>query len=241
MTYFVYELSHPKTHEVFYVGFGARSNRPYDHVKEAQRFIRGDRMRSPNFIKLGIIRQLLDQGLSPVVTVVFKSDDRQNALDHEISLIQKYGRRNLGTGPLANLTDGGEGMKNNVNHWSRGHTKDTHPGLKKVSESLKGNVPWNKGIPGPTGKDNSFFGRKHSLESKALMSSFQKGRMSGYRNHKALTFKFISPNGEEFLVTGEFAKFCQEKNLPQATMRKVLLTGKATASGAAQGWLVIKG
>lgn len=200
----------------------------------------GVRLRSPNYIKLGMIRSILEQKMSPVIHLVFRTDDKQEALDHEVSLIQKYGRRNLGTGPLANLTDGGEGMRNSANHWSKGHTKLTHPGLKKASEALQGNVPWNKGIPGPTGRDNSFYGKKHTQEAKSLMSAFQRGRMAGKKNHKALTFKFVSPTGEEFLVTGEFAKFCKEKNLPQASMRKVLLTGKMTRSGLSKEWFVSK-
>lgn len=200
----------------------------------------GERLRSPNHIKLGTIRSILVQDLSPKVNVVFRTDNKQEALEYEVSLIQKYGRRNLGTGPLANMTDGGEGMRNSANHWSKGHTKLTHPGLKKASESLQGNVPWNKGISGPSGEDNAFYGKKHTQESKDMMSAFQRGRMAGEKNHKALTFKFVSPSGEEFLVTGEFAKFCIEKNLPQASMRKVLLTGKMTNSGRSQGWFVKK-
>lgn len=32
--------------------------------------------------------------------------------------------------------------------WNKGHTVETHPGVAKISESNKGNIPWNKGKTG---------------------------------------------------------------------------------------------
>lgn len=57
----------------------------------------------------------------------------------ESKLILEYGRKDLGTGPLRNLTSGGEGSS---------------PGpelRKRLSEANKGKVPWNKGISYTTG------------------------------------------------------------------------------------------
>ena len=42
----------------------------------------------------------------PTIKIVYEGD-RDSAFNKEIELIKKYGRSNLGTGSLTNLTDGG--------------------------------------------------------------------------------------------------------------------------------------
>lgn len=72
----------------------------------------------------------------------------------EISLIAKYGRRDNGTGVLCNLTDGGEGCLGfNVTQEYR----------DKLSKSMKGRR-------GKCGKENPFYGKKHSPESRKKIS-----------------------------------------------------------------------
>lgn len=60
--------------------------------------------------KVWLCRQKLDQiGRGNVVVEVHTVDTIEAAKEMEISLIEKYGRINLGTGPLTNLRKGGEG------------------------------------------------------------------------------------------------------------------------------------
>jgi len=94
--------------------------------------------------------------------------DRE-AIKLEIELIAKYGRKDLGTGILRNLTDGGEGMLN--------------PSLsirKKLSDAKIGKLPNNYGkkyTSGPSaakslskqGVNNSMFGKTHSDKIKELI------------------------------------------------------------------------
>ena len=75
------------------------------------------------------------------VKIVNWFDRYEDALEHEKDLIKTFGRINLSTGQLVNLTDGGEGSTNLK------HTEETK---RKMSISKKGKQPknnvagWNK-------------------------------------------------------------------------------------------------
>jgi hypothetical protein len=114
---------------------------------------------SPYYIGKGIGKRYKDPH-----NVVVPPDDRiqfieknltdQEAIALEIKLIAKYGRKDLGTGVLRNLTDGGEGMLN--------------PGpsvRKKLSEAKAGKKPNNYGKKYKSGpsiaKSLSKQGKKH--------------------------------------------------------------------------------
>jgi len=120
--YFVYELWNPLKGEPFYVGKG-HGDRPYTHIQEAQ-----SNTKKGNQHKLNTIRQILRSDSEVDIRVVFKSLDENETLDEEIRLIALYGRDDLKTGPLTNLTRGGDGVV--------GHTH-TDAAKKKISEALR--------------------------------------------------------------------------------------------------------
>jgi hypothetical protein len=91
--------------------------------------------------------------------VFYISKDEADAFETETALIWYYGRKDLETGCLRNLTDGGEqppsfkGKKRTPESLVKavatrqagkgfGHTEATR---QKMSASRKGKVPWNKG------------------------------------------------------------------------------------------------
>lgn len=95
MTFCVYQHIRPDTNTVFYVGIG-NIKRPF-HLK------------SRNKLWNRIVKK--NNG-SFKVEILFENLTSAEAKRIEIDLIKKYGRKDLGTGLLVNLTDGGEGLLN---------------------------------------------------------------------------------------------------------------------------------
>lgn len=80
----------------------------------------------------------------------------EEACEVEKYLILKIGRRDLGTGPLVNMTDGGDGALNRI------HSDDTR---KKMSELSIGKYAGERNpMYGRRGEKSPHFGKKHSDE-----------------------------------------------------------------------------
>jgi len=112
------------------------------------------------------VRRPKDKGL--IILQDWPSEE--DAFEAEKFLISYYGRVDLGTGCLRNLTNGGEGHSNPSDevrsklrefHTGRTHTEESR---RKMSETRKGRVPWNKG-------------KKASEEVCRRMSESRKGRI----------------------------------------------------------------
>jgi hypothetical protein len=77
------------------------------------------------------------------IILLHENLDEQTAIDLEIKLIQEYGRKDLGTGILRNLTSGGEGTSNTSpeTNWLKGTAARGKPfseeARKKISEANK--------------------------------------------------------------------------------------------------------
>lgn len=131
--------------------------------------------------------------------VLFSQDSEAAAFESEQDLIALFGRKDLGTGCLRNLTDGGEGASG---------YKPTEEVRQRWSETRMGHPGWNKGIPqseetkqkisvsnqghsvAPETREkisNSHIGLKHSAESKQKMSQQRKGCSSPWKGKTAST------------------------------------------------------
>lgn len=93
--FFVYVWRRP-CGEPFYVGKGKK----YRDTAEQGR----------NPIFRNIVAKIRAGGEEPVVERIFDGITEHEAFAHEVALVAKYGRKNNGTGVLANLTDGGDGV-----------------------------------------------------------------------------------------------------------------------------------
>jgi hypothetical protein len=97
--YYVYIYFDPRTDEPFYVGKG-KGNRGLEHLSMS-------RTRS-NKAVVGRIRQLKELDLEPVIRHETFKNEKQAFMAEKL-YIYVFGRKDLGTGCLFNLTYGGEG------------------------------------------------------------------------------------------------------------------------------------
>lgn len=88
------------------------------------------------------------------------------AIQLEIELIAKYGRKDLGTGILRNMTNGGDGVSGRI------FTKETRA---KISAANKGKPSPMKGKKNP-GLSAALKGKKQSPEHIAKLTEIRKGK-----------------------------------------------------------------
>lgn len=171
MAFYVYIYSDPsKNDEIFYIGKGSK-NRCFDHLK-----------RKDNHPMTNKIKKMISEQTTPTISKIECSGEAI-AFELEIGLIKMLGRKDIGSGTLLNLTDGGENPpkkfgKNNNFYGKIGVFCNNRKGSKlseehkqKISSSSKGRV-----------SAKGMLNKTHSLESKLkiresnLKSSIGKGR-----------------------------------------------------------------
>jgi hypothetical protein len=129
----VYQHRRLDTNEVFYVGVGVGKKRAYERTRRNKHWY--------NIInKTEYVVEILQEELS-----------WDEARQEEIRLIAEYGRRDLGKGPLVNMTDGGDGTVGVIK---------TEDQKRQLSEKTKG-----RGL-----------GRKLPAETRAKLSQAAKLR-----------------------------------------------------------------
>lgn len=175
--FYVYQLRDPRSELPFYIGKGF-GRRAWCHIKEI------------NYsYKSRTIQKILREGYEVQVEILHDNLTEDSAFELEIQLISKYGRRDLRTGCLTNLTSGGEGVvgrviseKERENHRIRQTAAMSNPEVKKrhkaavqaamqrpetkarVSASSKGRIVSEKtrelNRVNSTGENNPMFGRR---------------------------------------------------------------------------------
>jgi hypothetical protein len=142
---------HLKTNgEVFYIGIGRTEKRAYS--KQGRNNYWNKVMN-----KYGYEIQILKSNLS-----------WEEACELEKILISWYGRKDLGNGCLVNMTDGGDGVSNNVCSIKT---------RNKIREALKNNT--------------NMLGKKHSEDTKLGMSVSRKGRGFTKEHRKKISNSLI--------------------------------------------------
>ena len=139
----------------------------------------------------------------PLILKAEKELTEKEAFDLERRLISLIGRYDLHKGPLANLTDGGDGPSGHI------HTKEQR---KKLSDAHKGQIPWNKG-------------KKASKEARLHLSLSHRGERPWLQG-KALSLehkKKIGDGNRGKKITEEHKRRLLEANLgrsPSEEQRK---------------------
>ena len=227
--YYVYELIDPRVNLPFYVGKG-KGNRVYFHLSEQSR------AKSDNFKKFDKIKKIRKEGCEPEVKIVKYFEEENDAYDYEEELIKKYGKRDIDEGGiLTNICESSRPPKLNGrtyqeiygDKWEeqiqkRLKTKEergNYGGVRKHTEETKKKISEKV-----SGKNNPSYGVPCSEERKRKISERAKERFAnGFVSPSAKTWMLISPQGEEFIITGELKKFCKSQNISYATMHAAIL------------------
>lgn len=138
--------------EPFYVGISKFERRYLEHLNESQH----SNKKSPKCYKIRKIKT--ETGKDPIVIKLFENLTKEDVISLEKEFIKKIGRSILKTGPLTNLTSGGDGG-------------DTHTNNPKLKEIIK------KQSLAVLGEKNPFYGKKHSEETKKKISERTKAEM----------------------------------------------------------------
>lgn len=171
MKYYVYALTDPRksgqfiygdlsfNYEPFYIGKG-HGSRLKHHTNKSEI------KKCGNSIKNNKIKQIIKNGYNPnnYAIILKEFDLEKDALEYEILLIKLIGRIKLNTGPLSNMTDGGESCSPCKGRtYEEIHGKKEAERLKKIRRQWmlsndnprKGKPAWNKGIKGSTWKNKN--------------------------------------------------------------------------------------
>lgn len=156
--------------EIFYVGIG-EITRPYETKHRNNHW-------NHTVNKIGYEIVIIKEGLT-----------WEEACEWEVLEIKRIGRRDLGLGPLVNMTDGGEGTqgviiteerKKNVSEGTKNAMKNPDV-IQKMKDAKIDFTPWNKGVSCFVGEDNPNYGNKWSdSQKKDLGKKLQKVYEDGF-------------------------------------------------------------
>jgi hypothetical protein len=153
--WYVYRHIRLDKNEPFYIGIGNKKN----YARAYQ--IRPDRRNSiwsKIFLKTEIEVEIILDGLTKI-----------QASEKEKEFIKLYGRKDLGFGPLCNMTDGGDGI------WNCLRSDETKEKLRQQK----------------LGDKNPMFGKSPSKETLLKMSNSQKGRTHSDEEKKKQSLRTI--------------------------------------------------
>jgi hypothetical protein len=175
-------------------------------------------------------RRAAKRPVNPSRILILKENlTEEEAFRHERYMISVLGRKDLGSGILRNMTDGGEGASGAIRSEElRRKLSELRRG-KKPSEETRRTMSESR-----LGKKNSFFGKRHGEKWRRRQSE----KICGERNPNARSFVFTGPSGEDFHVVGGFEIFCRKQGISWQTMRKALR--RNCSPPPRNGWLVRK-
>ena len=162
------------------------------------------------------------------------------AFKHEIYMINVFGRKDLGTGILRNLTNGGEGSsgaihseetKKKISVASTGKTL-TEETKKKMSESKTG-VPRTEKTKKKISE--AHINKTHTEETKKKISEALSGRFLGALNPGSKAIIAIKPDVTELHFGGR-NQAARGLGINPGTLSGYLKTGYVPTKGKFKGW-----
>lgn len=155
-------------YEPFYIGKG-KDDRYLYHITETSLLNDGNKLKTNKIKKIK----------NPIIIFVKEYMCEDDSLLLEMDLISTIGRIDMNTGPLTNLTFGGEGESGRICTSDMKH---------KISNSNKGKIPWNKGLT--SNIDNRV--KKYSETRKGQKRTDEfKSKMKIHNKQKSLSKKHL--------------------------------------------------
>ena len=251
-------------YEPFYIGKG-KNYRMNEHLTETLD-------NTCNSFKVNVINKIRQQTqYEPKIERYLSKLTEQESYDLEKSMIKVIGRRDKEEGPLTNLTDGGTGGNS---EWTKEKRNQQSIRMKKkweddiyrqqmsICNSGISNYFYNKDM---SGKNNGMFGRKHTNETKKILSELKKGNWIGDNNPmknpeyvekvrkskigsknpihaakmgKSHRKKYKLLNNGKVFTTDNIILFCKEHNI-SSNMMKGIASGniKQPSKGKHKEWI----
>jgi len=198
-------------YEPFYIGKGTGkcSNRKYRHlndkIKKAQR---------NNPIKINKIKSIRKENLEPIFIILKTNLSCEKSYEIEINYIKSIGRIVDKTGPLTNISTGGESGAKGV--------KFSEERKRNISEKMKNSPHYLRGKKmSMEQKDilsKSHKGKKPSEETRKLYSKMRKGKIL-LKKRKSYSAK--SPENEIVFFTG-LMEFCKNNNINSGDVNRCM-------------------
>lgn len=161
---YVYELISSLDRKVFYVGKGTK-RRAYQHKSDAQNKTYKHRSVHRK------IQSIISKG-GDIIYKIYPHSTDLDALNHEKTLIEQHGRKDLKTGNLCNLTDGGEDGSNRSPQTIE-KVRQLHLGSKRSDQARQNMSAAQKRIKDSLREE---YGSGASPETKLKMSQSRKGK-----------------------------------------------------------------
>lgn len=159
--FFVYRHIRPDKNQVFYIGIG-RYHKKWKHCRAYTH-------RSRNQYWKNIVSSCDGKYK---VQILFDEITMNEAFDKEKELIKLYGRKDLNSGTLCNMTDGGDGGFELSEETKR---KISEKNRNNGSAAFLRNMPKDKRPKGLAGSKNPMYGVRLSEETKRKISEARRG------------------------------------------------------------------
>jgi len=140
--------------------------------------------------------------------VVKSGLSKEEAIELEIKHIALW-KRECDGGVLLNQNLGGEGKPGGQKTKGFSGRKHSEEAKKRISEKV-------------AGKNNPRYGVKLSQETRNRISQNRAPKF-GKDNPNSKTWKIVSPQNKEYIITGALKEFCKSQNISYATMHAAIL------------------
>ena len=251
--YYVYNHIRLDTNEIFYVGIGTKNKNAKCFSKQ---YVRAN---FKSFSKRSEFwRNVYNKCNKKIkIIIVLESSNLDEIKNKEIELIKLYGKRIDGTGPLVNITDGGDGShgaywnderkisksKNSIGKknpfYGKHHNEETINYLREINTGIH------------DGPNNNFYNKTHNDKTRKIISDLGKKRaelgtlpklpiMHGKDNPSSKKIIAINHNnGIKYYIHGAIRLFCKKYNLSYDLYKKFRDKGKCYITGRCKNELTL--